>query len=586
MEVGSGEFAYIACAILIAVYAWDRFNTPSSNRSSTLRTLYWSSCGGYVVSALALFAGLSVLLEAPAWKKLFELGGQSSLPAPLIATLAMTTLLPSVPILKRVDGWLLSMFLEWGAIPAEARRCAEAMTPASFTVTGADVMRLRKSDDGGYGDTFTRHLRDEGSSGLKRSEYRFTRVVKLYEQIHRLAADPRYRRFFAEISDEFAALERQIESFLRCTVTKLDGAGRPSVFESDLGYQELMAEWHGRFADDCRNNFILLARFLARAVLRSEPCKAEIVARLREIGFTEMETGNAPEFPLNSLTILGLGIFGYLIVASVWFSYRSNTAPATGLMLAGKITLARVASIGMTVWLLQQFAFFRRETGDPPRYFAYLVNGILSGALAAGVCGLFRIGCDSLFTVEEARIAILSGILCTAIAFCCDNWTTDDSSPPLWRSSAEAIGCGFAMVVGTALLWCAGLAPETSKLSPGTLLATWIALPSAMAAMIGACVPHIYRASRSAAAARLASITSPRLPEPRLISIPRTSPQPVDKGCIADVTGGFTPHVTAPTSLRGGQPARRKTRKRHGGNADPLRQPHLGDDTGSRIRQM
>ena len=51
MEPFSGEFAYAVCAGLIAIYAWDRFNTPLSNRSSTLRTLFWSSCIGYVLSA-------------------------------------------------------------------------------------------------------------------------------------------------------------------------------------------------------------------------------------------------------------------------------------------------------------------------------------------------------------------------------------------------------------------------------------------------------------------------------------------------------------------------------------------------------
>ena len=48
--------AYAACGGLIVVYALGRFNTPPSNRSSTRQALYWSSCLGYVLSALALFA--------------------------------------------------------------------------------------------------------------------------------------------------------------------------------------------------------------------------------------------------------------------------------------------------------------------------------------------------------------------------------------------------------------------------------------------------------------------------------------------------------------------------------------------------
>jgi hypothetical protein len=50
---------YAACGLLIVVYASGRFNTPPSNRSSTRQTLYWWSCAGYVLSALALFARIT-----------------------------------------------------------------------------------------------------------------------------------------------------------------------------------------------------------------------------------------------------------------------------------------------------------------------------------------------------------------------------------------------------------------------------------------------------------------------------------------------------------------------------------------------
>ena len=55
--------AYLVCGVLITFYAWDRFSTPASNRSSTRQALYWWGCAGYIVSALALFAVLSVLLQ-------------------------------------------------------------------------------------------------------------------------------------------------------------------------------------------------------------------------------------------------------------------------------------------------------------------------------------------------------------------------------------------------------------------------------------------------------------------------------------------------------------------------------------------
>ncbi len=95
------------------------------------------------------------MLQAAAWRTaLLGRSDEPSLPAPLIATLAMTTLLPSIPLLKRLDGWFLSIFLEWAEIPAEVKRRAAAMTPESFTVSREEVAELRQTyGDGRYGDT-------------------------------------------------------------------------------------------------------------------------------------------------------------------------------------------------------------------------------------------------------------------------------------------------------------------------------------------------------------------------------------------------------------------------------------------------
>src|ERR1700722_17094276 len=115
----------IGCALIILVYAWDRFNTPSSNRSSTRRALFWQACIGSLAPSLALFPILTALVGQQGWADL--LGLQQKLPAPLVATLAMTTLLPHVPFVSQLDQWLLGFFLDCAAIPAEARRRAAAL---------------------------------------------------------------------------------------------------------------------------------------------------------------------------------------------------------------------------------------------------------------------------------------------------------------------------------------------------------------------------------------------------------------------------------------------------------------------------
>jgi hypothetical protein len=506
MDGNLTNLAYVACGVLIATYAWDRFNTPASNRSATRQALYWWSCVGYMLSALAVFAALSLLLRIGPWRTaLLGSADNPSLPAPLIATLAMTTLLSSVPPLKQLDAWILSAFLNWAAIPAEVKRRAAAMTPQSFHVTDDDVTALREIyGDGSYGDTLAEHLRGRAAEGLELSRYRFTRVVKLYDRIKKMAGEPGYGRFFAESADELAALERKAAVFLRRSDASLTFAARLRTLDMPAAYEELAQERREAFAEGCRDIFTELALFLARAVLRSEASEEDIVRRLREVGFAASEPTNLPSFPIDSLTLLALGVFVYLAAVGIWFEHLQGVPHHAGGGLVGscKIALARLVAVGVTLWLLQNYSVFRRAAGQPPRYFGYTVCGVVAGGVAAAVCLVFHLGdADLLGLRAEAPLILLTVVLCAAVALCCDDWA-EGSVPPVWLRFVEAAGCASVMALGAALIYFAGLLPSSAGQMPGWMLAMWIGLPSFMALVIGGCVPHIYRSARHAALAQ------------------------------------------------------------------------------------
>jgi hypothetical protein len=507
MDTNLTWLTYLACATLIAVYAWERFNTPPSNRSSTLRRLYWSSCAGYVITALTLFGVLSALLQVAAWRTaLLGSGDDPSLPPPLIATLAMTTLLPSFPLLKHLDAWILATFLDWGSIPAEVKRRAATLTPQSFTVAREDAERLRATfGDGSYSDTLATHLREGGAEGLEKSQYRFTRVVKLYDCIRSLAGEPRYARFFAETAEEFAELDRTMSAFLRRADTSLALAARLRTLETPAAYEELMHERRESFAQSCNETFRQLALFLARAVLRAEGTEKDIVNRLRSIGFVAAEPMNEPDFPIHALTALALCMYLYLAATGLFFSHLPNAPQSTtgALAMAAKITLARLAAVAVTVWLIQQCDFFRRRADDPPKYFAYVVCGIVASAVTAVVCVPFALHDGGLAAGlrNSLPLIVLSGMLCATLALCCNDWA-DDAPPPAWLRAVEAAGCASVMALGTSFVYFGGMLPPSLGAIQGWMIVAWITLPSVMAAMIGAFVPHIYRSARRAAIRR------------------------------------------------------------------------------------
>jgi hypothetical protein len=412
----------------------------------------------------------------------------------------MTTLLSSVPVLKDVDRWILSTFLNWGAIPAEVKRRAATMIPRSFSLSDEEVAALRDSfGDGTYGESIAHHLCARGGEGLAQSQYLFTKVLKLYDQIRKLTGEPDYSRFFTEAADEFDAIERKLESFLRRSDTSLNLMERLGSVDAPV-IGQLLEERREIFAEGCGDMFRELALFLARAVLRSEPREMDIVRRLHGIGFAASEPMNVARFPIDSLTVLALTMFLYMFALGAFFAHLASAPhmPANVLFLSCKITMARLISIGVTVWLMQNYSQFRRLPGRPLHYFGYLLCGAIASAVSALVCLLFHLGdADPLANFgAEMPVILLSGILCSAVALCCDDWA-EDTIPPIWLRYVEAVGCASVMAVGTALVYAADLVPF--QLSSPWMVAAWIALPSTMALMIGGWVPHIYRSARRAA---------------------------------------------------------------------------------------
>src|SRR5436305_14905454 len=82
------------------------------------------------------------------------------------------------------------------------------------------------------------------------------------------------------------------------------------------------------------------------------------------------------------------GSFVYLALAILFLGGLMGMRPdqMDGLMVAAKVALVRVVTIGVTVWLMQRHLFFRRAPGDPRRFFAYVINGVIAAAAAASIC--------------------------------------------------------------------------------------------------------------------------------------------------------------------------------------------------------
>ena len=313
---------YLLSLFLMVVYAWNRFNTPATARSSTRQTLYWASCSGYVACMLGLFVVLSFALELDAVRAALlgkgADGGKAAgnAPSALLAMLVLTAMLPSLPLVKQADAWLLDLFHELGSIPAEVSRRAAQLTPGAFRVSPQDVAALaRFIEQSELPDSLTAHLRGDEPDGLERSQFRFTRVAKLYMRLSELRASPRYARFFSGAQAEWSILAASFGTFARRSDAVLTLAEKLRDAEGRSVYEELVSEKRESYRLECLTCFQPLAQFLARAVLRSEGGEREVVRALRDVGFDATPVTD-PEFPVQSLAGLVLLMLALFLVVS------------------------------------------------------------------------------------------------------------------------------------------------------------------------------------------------------------------------------------------------------------------------------
>jgi hypothetical protein len=185
--------------------------------SETSQLQYIGSCVAYVLSSSSLFIILTwLLLTNPEALEFLHFGAAEHLPpevskfaAPLIIALAMTTLLPSFPMLRELDAKLLRFFHRLGRIPIAATRWSKQMERAQFVIsprTLADIKTYISNSPVLLDDVLTELRTDPSDSA--RSQ--FTRNLALYVSLSNLDDQTRFAEDYPE---ETADFEKTIASY-------------------------------------------------------------------------------------------------------------------------------------------------------------------------------------------------------------------------------------------------------------------------------------------------------------------------------------------------------------------------------------
>ncbi|MDX1430888.1 MAG: hypothetical protein R3286_00430 [Gammaproteobacteria bacterium] len=368
------NLTYGFVALCVALYAHERFTNPPV-RAMTTAIQYHLAWLGYLVSTLVFFAGLSAVLKSNEALKFItmltgaELSDEAKkLPAPFLAALFLTTLLPRMPLVKDLDARIQKFFRDLGEIPYKALGLSWRLRNDSFRVPQAlnarVVERLRAS---GIEDADAMVERPADAT-----ESLWVKIVALVIRVQEEVESNRRPRFKRHQESNY---DRILEAYAR-------NAEVASVVFRVKGEQPLLAK---KFHHDCRDLLREIADFISRGMLQSEYALGRAHRELGRWGFTGLENERSARFlSINQLIEVVLVLAVWMFLFFLFVGGRAADADPTVagvLMKASAIALILGAAIACAIYPKCAIERAAGRAPDGTRPWAFY---LLSALLAAG----------------------------------------------------------------------------------------------------------------------------------------------------------------------------------------------------------
>jgi hypothetical protein len=494
----------IICAVVVAVHAWDRYNTPESNRVSTTRAAFLFTGAGYVSTSLILFLLISKValqpgLLTPGVLMFLEIEGIKEILAnycapPVLAAVILTVLLPHTPILNSADDWLLKRFQAWGSIPQGIRNLAGKLAPQALHLGPADVAELQDwiETEAEVPNELAKIVSADPPDTSRGS---LTRVLRIYRELLKLEAVSGYQFAFRSRQDAWEKIKEDFRVFLAESqaffvlfeqLTPLEGAaGETALAKAKKCYRDI-----------CRKSHRDITEFLAQLLLMVEGSDQRIINRLQPIGFVP-STSVGPHMQVGPFVFMGaMMIFGMLGVVSVVSPHQSHVLPPA----VSAILIGTTRTIGILTAILPKLRWSRScpdHDGNPP-YLAWLgwaaVAAVISLVIdrSAYAIALGELGAGLDFVADPVTpmapmafsTSLVLSILCDVDLHLGQGWARRVSEGLL-----GAVGAAISIYICTHLLF---LTASTGRV--------WVWMPyvvsSGLGFISGFFAPYLYRRAR------------------------------------------------------------------------------------------
>jgi hypothetical protein len=374
-------------AVFIAVFAYRRFNKPVNTDTATLALMYARDAGrtsttrgrfvvAYVVYLACLLVIYYVISSDPKWLDLLykksNIGAEWKFSVPLMAALALTTLMPAAPYLSNVESELRGFLQRLGSIPVIVNE-----TVSDLGTWALPIQKLDKS-------VLEAVLREHGVPLIDpQPRSHLDEYYQCAFLLHRLAdwkshrAFRRYVREFADVKayidarfEELTAAVGDDESLTRDSAPQTTRRERKSLRKQAIHVKQSIYE------------------YIARGLLWSGIGDEQRTSQLKRLGFSPQPAdGTVHRAVLLFLVIWAILVCSFLVMAPWVGTYTVGTLLFKCTTITTYFVVAACCAVAVRRANIESGVVLRQQS-TPGRPYAEIV---WRGALAILLCTVLSI---------------------------------------------------------------------------------------------------------------------------------------------------------------------------------------------------
>lgn len=383
------EPGLILGALLIVIYATERFNTPRTNRASTTAAQYYSAAAIYLLIYLLTYFVFSkyphllkVLIDdAELQQRMQQLDAENT---PILVAMILSLLVPKLPLVRELDLRLRVFLHRLASIPFEAIRMSKEVQGMRYEIPPSLLPELRQEmEDRNFPVALDA---PESTDPIVRN---WMNIAALMLQLRHWEKTHPYAAFMQERAGQLQRIHERYHRLCASAISAYDLARQAHSQSGIPALQDAVTRFHRNFRADEKTLYAEICDFISQAILIH--CFRGHTRRsaLQKLGFKPTMTETPQGISVHQGVMLAGMLLMLLLTSFILFSQNVANIQQV-LVRAAMIVSIYSAAVFFVVYPKEKWRFFQYDGGRFYPVAGYLVSGLMAMPVCMAINLIFR----------------------------------------------------------------------------------------------------------------------------------------------------------------------------------------------------